>query len=379
MTGDDRTLTRWRLVLGSPGDACAQLSSTDGARDAALEWLYGADPDRDRRGVRRGGGRGSSSVDPVTWLDDITALFPRETVERLQQDAIERYEIVDLLTDPDALARAEPSQSLLRAVLRTKHLMNPDVLAAARRIVENVVAELLERLRPEVRASFHGTRARGRSRTGRAADFDWRATIERNLKHFDPATGTLPIRRPVFTTRSTRYLAEWRVILLVDQSGSMVDSVIHSAVTAACLWSMPGVRPHLVAFDTALVDLTDDVTDPVELLMRVQLGGGTDIARALAYGASLVTEPRRSIVVLVSDLYEGGNTYALLATVRELIAQGTVVLVLPALDSEAAPVFDRDLAQRLVDLGAHVGALTPAHLALFVADCLAGRSPDGDR
>lgn len=378
MTPDERTLTRWRLVLGTPGATCAGLSSVDAARDASLDWLYGADPDRDRRGVRRTGGREEATVDAVTWLDGITTLFPRETVERLQRDAIERYEIVDILNDPSALDRAEPSPALLKAVLRTKHLMNPDVLAAARRIVERVVAELVERLRPEVRASFHGARARGRSATGRAADFDWRATIERNLKHFDPDTGRLPIRRPVFTPRVTRHLDSWQVILLVDQSGSMVGSVIHSAVTAACLWSIPGVRPHLVAFDTAVVDLTDDVTDPVELLMRVQLGGGTDIARAVSYAGALVAEPRRAIVVLISDLYEGGSTYALLATVRELLAQGTVVLVLPALDTEAAPVFDRDLAHRLVDLGAHVGAMTPAHLALFVADCLAGR-PGGNR
>ena len=372
---DEQTLTRWRLVLGEPADACADLSDVDRARDAAIDWLYGTDPDRERRGVRRSGGRGRSTVDPVTWLDEITTLFPRETVERLQRDAIERFEIIDILTDPAALQRAEPSRALLRAVLRTKHLMNPDVLTAARRIVEQVVSELLERLRPELRASFHGTTSPRRARTGRAADFDWRSTIARNLRHFDPATGVLPIQRPVFGERTTRHLQSWQVVLLVDQSGSMVDSVIHAAVTAACMWSLPGVRPHLVAFDTAVVDLTDDVTDPVELLMRVQLGGGTDIARAVAHGATLVTEPRRSIVVLISDLYEGGSVYTLLRTVKDLVAQGTVVLVLPALDADAAPAYDRELAQRLVDLGAQVGAMTPSHLALFVAECLAGRSP----
>ncbi len=140
-------------------------------------------------------------------------------------------------------------------------------------------------------------------------------------------------------------------MLLVDQSGSMAGSVIHSAVTAACLWSLPGLKTHLVAFDTAVVDLTSDVTDPVELLMRVQLGGGTDIARAVDYAASLVENPRRTIVALISDFYEGGDPFRLVRTVRQLVEQGTTVL-----------------SGRLAAVGAPVGAMTPGRLAEFVAE-----------
>ncbi|MFE1316035.1 DUF5682 family protein [Kitasatospora phosalacinea] len=379
----DEGLERWRLILGAAAERCTGgLGKLAAAQDAALEWLYGRDPEAGRRGVRRGGpgtgprngdgsrsgGSEASRVTPVDWLEDVHRLFPKETVERLEQDAVERYGIDEIVTDPEVLSRVEPSPALLRAVLRTKHLMNPELLSLARKLVESVVRELLERLRPEVRRAFTGARAPGRSRFPLARNFDFRSTVRANLAHYQPEQRRLLIERPYFHTRTRRTLEQWQLVLLVDQSGSMVGSVIHSAVTAACLWNLPGLRTHLVAFDTSVVDLTEDVTDPVELLMRVQLGGGTDIARAVDYGAGLLDNPRRSIVVLVSDFYEGGDVGRLLRGVRKLVEQGTTVLGLAALDEEADPVYDRELASRLVGLGAHVGAMTPGALAAFVAE-----------
>ncbi|MFE5487326.1 VWA domain-containing protein [Streptomyces sp. NPDC056527] len=372
----DPGLERWRLVLGAPAERCTgPLSGEPAARDAALDWLYGRDAEQARRGVRAGthareGGDGPSAVTAVDWLDDIHRLFPKETVERLERDAVERYEIHEIVTDPAVLERVEPNPTLLRAVLRTKHLMNPEVLRLARRIVETVVRRLLEQLRTEVRRSFTGARSRRPSRLPLARDFDFRGTIKANLAHYQPEERRVLIERPRFHSRTSKHLEQWQLILLVDQSGSMVDSVIHSAVTAASLWGLPGLRTHLVAFDTDVVDLTSEVTDPVELLMRVQLGGGTDIARAVDYGSGLIDNPRRAIVVLITDFYEGGDPYRLVRGVRALVEQGTTVLGLAALDQEADPVYDRGLAQRLADAGAHVGAMTPGELAAFVAERL---------
>ncbi|MFG3698192.1 VWA domain-containing protein [Micromonospora sp. NPDC047620] len=366
----DPTLERWRLVLGEAahdGLGGPALSAEAQARDAALDWLYGRDEELARRGVRRGG-TGPSVLTTVDWLDGITRLFPKETVERLERDAVERYEIHEVVTDRELLGRIEPNPTLLRAVLRTKHLMNPEVLRLARRIVEAVVRQLVERLAAEIRQSFSGARARRPSRFRQARNFDVRRTIRANLAHWRPDERRLHIRSPHFFSRTRRHLDRWQVILLVDQSGSMTGSVIHAAVTAACLWGLPGVRTHLVAFDTEVVDLTADVDDPVELLMKVQLGGGTDIARAVAYGAGLVENPRRSIVVLITDFYEGGDAGALVRTVRQLVGQGTHVLGLAALDEAAEPVYDRETAQRLADVGAGVGAMTPGELAAFVAE-----------
>ncbi|MFF9400657.1 VWA domain-containing protein [Streptomyces sp. NPDC014744] len=376
-TAPDAGLERWRLLLGSAAEHHTGPLSPGGAgRDAALDWLYGRDPDLARRGVRRSGttsrtgGNGPSALTTADWLDDIHRLFPKETVERLERDAVERYGIQEIVTDPAVLERVEPSPTLLRAVLRTKHLMNPEVLRLARRIVESVVRQLLARLRPEVRRAFHGTRSRTPSRVPLARDFDFRRTVRANLAHYQPAERRLLIERAHFHSRTRRHMTQWQLILLVDQSGSMAGSMIHSAVTAACLWGLPGLKTHLVAFDTQVVDLTADVSDPVELLMRVQLGGGTDIARAVRYAAGLVENPRRTIVALVTDFYEGGDAYQLVRSVRSLVEQGTTVLGLAALDEDAEPDYDRGTAARLAEAGAHVGAMTPGHLAEFVAERL---------
>lgn len=302
-------------MLGSPAETrTGPLGEGAAAQDAALDWLYGRDPDLGRRGVRRSGsttrrtaGDGPSAVTAIDWLEDIHRLFPKDTVERLERDAVERYGIQEIVTDPAVLERVEPSPTLLRAVLRTKHLMNPQVLLLARRIVASVVEQLLARLRPEIRRSFHGTRSRRPSRVPLARDFDFRQTVRANLAHYQPEERRILIERAYFHSRTQRHLTQWQLILLVDQSGSMAGSVIHSAVTAACLWGVPGLKTHLVAFDSNVVDLTSDVTDPVELLMRVQLGGGTDIARAVSYGAGLVENPRRTIVALITDFYEGAT------------------------------------------------------------------------
>lgn len=374
MAEPDPTLERWRLVLGDAGDSCTDggMSEVTAARDAALDWLYQHDDDLDQRDIRRHGGSGASVLTTLDWLDDIHRLFPKETIERLERDAVERYEIHDVVTDPDVLERIEPNPTLLKAVLRTKHLMNPEVLRLARRIVEEVVRRLMDEMATEVRQAFSGTRSRTPSNRRRASDFDVQRTIRDNLRHYRPDERRLYVERAHFRSRTRRQLEPWQIVLVVDQSGSMVGSVIHAAVTAACLWGLPGVRTHLVAFDTEVVDLTADVDDPVELLLKVQLGGGTDIAKAVAYAAQLIDQPRRSIVAVISDFYEGGDANRLVRTVKGLVEQGTHVLALAALDEEANPSYDRDLAGRLADVGAHVGSMTPGELAGFLAEKLGG-------
>ncbi|WP_432730100.1 VWA domain-containing protein [Variovorax sp. W6] len=366
-------LQRWRLLLGDPAEAaCGGLSAEAQAADAALDWLYGRDSDRASRG-ERSAGLGPSALSTPDWINTIHTLFPKEVIERLEQDAVERYGIDEVVTNLEVLERIEPSESLLRAVLHTKHLMNPEVLAAARKLVAEVVRRIMEKLATEVRQAFSGSRdRRRRSRMKVARNFDFRQTLAANLHRYDPQRRKLYVERPVFISRTKRHAEPWDIILLIDQSGSMVDSVIHSAVMAACLWQLPGMRTRLVAFDTAVVDLTADVSDPVELLMKVQLGGGTDIAKAVAYAQSLVANPSKSIVVLVSDFYEGGSEYELVRRVKALVESGAKVLGLAALDSNAEPNYDREMAARLVREGAQIGAMTPGQLAGWLAEKVQG-------
>jgi hypothetical protein len=364
-------LERWRLMLGEAAEgACGSLRPDAMAADAALEWLYGRDPGRAARD-ERGAGLGPSTLSTPDWIDSIHTLFPKEVIERLELDAVERFGIDDVVTNIEVLARIEPSESLLRAVLHTKHLMNPEVLAAARHLVAEVVRRIMDKLQTDVRLAFSGTRdRRRRSRVDIASNFDFKRTVADNLQRWSPQQRRLYVERPVFMSRSRRHAQPWDVILLIDQSGSMVDSVIHSAVMAACLWNLPGMRTRLVAFDTAVVDLTADVADPVELLMKVQLGGGTDIGQAVAYAQGLVVYPARSVVVLVSDFYEGGSEYELVRRVKTLVEGGTRVLGLAALDNKADPAYDRAMAERLVAAGAKVGAMTPGALAAWLAETL---------
>lgn len=366
-------LQRWRLLLGDPAEAaCGGLSAEAQAADAALDWLYGRDSDRASRG-ERSAGLGPSALSTPDWINTIHTLFPKEVIERLEQDAVERYGIDEVVTNLEVLERIEPSESLLRAVLHTKHLMNPEVLAAARKLVAEVVRRIMEKLATEVRQAFSGSRdRRRRSRMKVARNFDFRQTLAANLHRYDPQRRKLYVERPVFISRTKRHAEPWDIVLLIDQSGSMVDSVIHSAVMAACLWQLPGMRTRLVAFDTAVVDLTADVSDPVELLMKVQLGGGTDIAKAVAYAQSLIANPSKSIVVLVSDFYEGGSEHELVRRVKALVESGAKVLGLAALDSNAEPNYDREMAARLVREGAQIGAMTPGQLAGWLAEKVQG-------
>ncbi|MBC8072849.1 MAG: VWA domain-containing protein [Deltaproteobacteria bacterium] len=375
MSGSDRArLVRWRLVLGEASDAAtdprAALTADELAADAALSWLYDRTPagGEDREVRDRAGDLSPSALTVPQWINEVHRLFPKSTIEQLERDAVLTYEIHEVVTNPDVLARIEPSETLLQAVLHTKHLMNPEVLALARELVAKVVRQLMEKLAVRVAKARYGTRLRARSRLACARDFDAKQTIRSNLDGWDPVRRRLLIRRPLFFSRTKRAMDRWQVILLVDESGSMLGSVIHAAVTAACLWGLPGVKTHLCIFDTEVVDLTAQVTDPVEVLMKVQLGGGTDIGKAVAYGASLVEAPRRTILVIISDFFEGASPHVLVANVKQLVEQGVTVLGLAALDEQANPAYDRDLARRLVQHGAHVGAMTPGELVGFIAD-----------
>ncbi|KMO36965.1 VWA domain-containing protein [Methylobacterium aquaticum] len=370
--------TRWRLILGEAAEsACAgagcRLGGQAAAMDRALDWLYGRDAGGEERGVRRQGGREGSALTVPGWINEVHTLFPRETIERLERDAIELYAIDDVVTNPEVLARVEPNETLLKAVLRTKHLMAPEILVMASKLVQEVVRRLMETLARDLAVAFAGVLDRRRhTRLPGARDLDLNRTIRDNLRHYDPERKRITVERLHFFARNRRQMRPWQVILLVDQSGSMLDSVIHASVMAACLWRLPGIETHLIAFDTAVVDLTRDCDDACELLMKVQLGGGTDIGGALAYAADTITAPERAIVVVISDFYEGASEAVLVARVRALSGQRTRVLGLAALDSQAQPDYDRAMARRLVEAGAEIAAMTPGELAGWLAQVVRG-------
>lgn len=363
------TLPRWRLVLGKyaerrmPG-AADGAGAAYGRMDRALDYLYGRE--YQGRGLRKDPMPGSldpSQLTLTTWLGEVRELFPNDTAEVIEKHALERYGLTELVTDPKTLERLQPNQDLLRTLLSLRGHLKGDVLHVARRIVRQVVEELKRKLESEVRQALSGRLNRFRhSPLARSQNFDAAGTLRRNLKHFDSERRQLVIEQALFFERNSRRLP-WDIILCVDQSGSMADSVIHSAVMAGILAGLPAFRVKIVVFDTSVVDLSDHADDPVEILMSVQLGGGTDIAQAVRYCGQLVENPHRTVLVLVTDFCEGAPPGELVRAVKSLAEARVKLLGLAALDGQAQPVYDRAMAERLADCGMEIAALTPQRLA----------------
>ena len=314
-------LARWQLVLGKYAKPKMPdvLSAAQQRMAAALELLYS----REYRGrdVRQSPKLGPGSLDPSqlnvpTWLNEVRELFPKQTCERITQHALDRYGMIEIVQDPQALASLEPSAELLGAVLALKGHMKGAVLDEVRRLIARVVEEVRKKLESEIKNALSGRLNRFRHSQHKVArNFDARDTIRRNLKNWDPVRQKLVVEDPRFFNRVKRHMP-WEIILCVDQSGSMVSSVIHSAVMAGILAGLPMVRTRLVIFDTSFVDLSEYASDPVEALMAVQLGGGTNIGQAVCYCEQLVSQPRRTILVLVTDFCEGADPRVLVAAVK---------------------------------------------------------------
>ena len=367
-----KSTDRWRLVLGRYSHQRLPEPDGDGHRyERALDHLYGREyagrdgrPDDDGPRAPRDGSLDPSAPSVVEWLGEVRELFPSDTVEVLERHALDRYGLTELVSDPEVLARIEPSEALLKTLLAS-------VLNEVRRIVRAVVDDLRKRLESEVRQAFTGRLSHHRhSPLPVAANFDARGTVRANLSHWDPAGMRLVVERPLFFQRNTRRIP-WEIVLVVDQSGSMAGSVIHSAVMAGILAGLPSYRLRLVVFDTSVVDLTDVAGDPVEVLMSVQLGGGTDIAQAVNYAGQIIGNPARSVVVLVTDFCEGGPPSSLVAAVRRLVEARVVTIGLASLDGSDHPTYDKQMAQRLADAGMSIAALTPGRLAEWLVEVTA--------
>ncbi|TDO50691.1 VWA domain containing CoxE-like protein [Kribbella sp. VKM Ac-2527] len=356
---DDERLRRWRMVLGSEADpeTGTTLSTADRSVDAALAALYDAEPGES--GSKRSAGLGSSAPRVARWLGDIRGYFPSSVVQVMQRDAVERLGITRMLMEPELLSAVEPDVHLVSTLLALNEVMPEETKQTAREVVGRVVADLEKRLAERTRAAITGALDRaGRTARPRHSDIDWDRTIRANLKHFSPALGTIVPDRLIGYARRN-HSVQRDVVLAIDQSGSMAESVVYASVFGAVLGSIRTLKTSLVVFDTAVVDLTYQLEDPVDVLFGTQLGGGTDINRALAYCESLVARPGETVLVLISDLYEGGVREELLRRARSLVESGVQVVALLALADSGAPSYDADNAAALADLGVPAFACTP--------------------
>lgn len=371
---------RHDVDCASPDDASADTSagrsglSDDDARiDAALGALYdreSSDAGRRRSGARAGG-LGRSKPGVVRWLGDIRRYFPKPVVQVLQRDAVERLDLRQLMLEPELLQAVEPDIGLVTMLVELNKVLPDETRATARQVIAGVLAEIEQRLSDQTRQAVRGALARAsRTRRPRPGDIDWPHTIEANLRHWIPEHRTIVPEHLIGYGRRRHSLAK-DVIIAVDQSGSMADSVVYASLFAGVLAQLPTLRTRFLAFDTSITDLTPFLHDPVEVLFGVQLGGGTDIASALTYCARQIERPRNSVLFLVSDLFEGGTGELMRRRVGELVDAGVTVIVLLALSDEGTPAHDHDHAAALANLGATVMSTTPDAFPGILADALA--------
>ena len=367
---EDERLRRWRMVLGPDGAESTgrPLTGRDTAMDGALTALYGGGKKPDGRtgkkpgggaGAERSGGLGASAPAVARWLGDIRTYFPASVVQVMQRDAIDRLGLSGLLLEPEMLEAVEPDVHLVGTLLSLHKAMPETTRETARAVVRKVVEDLERRLATRTRATLTGALDRSAA-TGRPRpqDIDWGRTVRANLKNYLPEHRTVVPERLIGYGRSARSVKK-DVILCIDQSGSMAASLVHAAVFGAVLASMRTLTTRLVVFDTAVADLTDQVDDPVDVLFGTRLGGGTDINRALAYCQSRITRPADTVVVLISDLYEGGIRDEMLGRAAAMTASGVRFVTLLALSDEGAPAYDREHAAALGALGTPAFACTP--------------------
>jgi len=387
MSTRDDALTRWRLILGrraeqanlafrlggkgeqgESGDAPLQRALPAGmgltALDRALSFVYDSN--------ERFGGTGDSAPYVPQWLEQMRALFNQSTLAMVQRDAFERTGLAELLLQPEIVPRLQPDVRLAATILSFKEQIPDEVKQTARDLIRQVVDELRRKLETQIVQTVIGALQRNRYSPIRSArNLDWRRTLKSNLKNYLPERKTIIPERLYFWANEKRY-RDWQIIILVDQSGSMANSAIYASLMACIFASLQVLETHLVVFDTSIVDLTPYLSgDPVELLFSLQLGGGTDIAQAVAYGASLVKRPEKCIFVLITDLYEGGDEAALLTRLRTLRESKVQVLCLLALE-DGKPVYHKTLARQVAALDIPTVAATPNKLLELMEQILKG-------
>ncbi len=352
-------LRRWRLVLGKDAhdgicggageDGLGQLLGTDRGMDNVLEALYNSE---------RNAGLGASSPNVARWLGDIRTYFPTPSVQFMQKDALERLNLTQMLLEPELLETIEADVHLVANLLSLSHVIPEKTKDTARMVVRKVVEDLERKLTNPMLQAVRGSLNRAvRNYRPRPNEIDWDRTIRANLKNYLPEKRTIIAEKLVGHGRKNSSLRD--IVLCVDQSGSMGSSVVYSGIFGAVLASIKAVSTRMVVFDTSVVELTEELQDPVDLLFGVRLGGGTDINRALGYCQQIISRPTSTILVLITDLYEGGNQAQMLRRAAELVTSGVQVVCLLALNDTGAPIYDQHNAQVLANLGVPSFACTP--------------------
>lgn len=381
MSVDVEQVKRWRLILGASsqeklGNCCSdmELSPEQMEMDQALAAIYDETEESSESRGKRSAGLGGSAPRLAKWLGDIRTYFKEDVVCIIQQDAIEKKGLKQLLFEPETLKTIQPNVQLVGTLMSLGGQIPERTKETARMVVQAVVDEIKLQLEQQIRQAIMGAiNRRQHTPLPSANSIDWKWTIGRNLKNYQPDLGTIVPERVYFYSRAER-TNSWTVIVDMDQSGSMADSVVYGAIMGSIFASLPALKTHVIAFDTEVVDLTEKCgDDPVNMLFGVQLGGGTDINKSVAYCQKFIEDPAKTLFIMITDLYEGGNQAQLVRRLEEMVGNGVKCICLLALADHGKPMFDESLAKKLASIGIPCFACNPSRMPELLDKALRGQ------
>lgn len=370
---DCRSLNRWRLILGSFSNL--EIDNEYSEIDETLNFLY------DREYTQNGGysldnfnnsnsSKEKSALTVPKWISKVKKLFPKETVEIMQKQALEKYKLTEILTDENILKEIEPNIELLKNILTFKDMMSQNVKKLAYDIVKKTLEEIKNKMEVEIKKVFYGKKLTNSNTTNKIfKNLDIKKTIRYNLKNYDIKNKTIFTDKLFFNQNIKKY-NPYNIIILIDESGSMLDSVIYSSIMASIFANLPYLSIKLVIFDISVVDLSEHIKEPIDILFKVQLGGGTNIAQALEYAKKITFAPDKTIVLLISDLFDSNDYKLMYKNANDIIESGSKLIVLTALDYNANSIYDKEAARYFLKIGAKVGALTPSKLSKWISDII---------
>lgn len=370
---DCRSLNRWRLILGSFSNL--EIDNEYSEMDETLNFLY------DREYTQNGGysldnfnnsnsSKEKSALTVPKWISKVKKLFPKETVEIMQKQALEKYKLTEILTDENILKEIEPNIELLKNILTFKDMMSQNVKKLAYDIVKKTLEEIKNKMEVEIKRVFYGKKLPNSNTTNKIfKNLDIKKTIRYNLKNYDIKNKTIFTDKLFFNQNIKKY-NPYNIIILIDESGSMLDSVIYSSIMASIFANLPYLSIKLVIFDISVVDLSEHIKEPIDILFKVQLGGGTNIAQALEYAKKITFAPDKTIVLLISDLFDSNDYKLMYKNANDIIESGSKLIVLTALDYNANSIYDKEAARYFSKIGAKVGALTPSKLSKWISDII---------
>lgn len=370
---DCRSLNRWRLILGSFSNL--EIDNEYSEIDETLNFLY------DREYTQNGGysldnfnnsnsSKEKSALTVPKWISKVKKLFPKETVEIMQKQALEKYKLTEILTDENILKEIEPNIELLKNILTFKDMMSQNVRKLAYDIVKKTLEEIKNKMEVEIKKVFYGKKLPNSNTTNKIfKNLDIKKTIRYNLKNYDIKNKTIFTDKLFFNQNIKKY-NPYNIIILIDESGSMLDSVIYSSIMASIFANLPYLSIKLIIFDISVVDLSEHIKEPIDILFKVQLGGGTNIAQALEYAKKITFAPDKTIVLLISDLFDSNDYKLMYKNANDIIESGSKLIILTALDYNANSIYDKEAARYFSKIGAKVGALTPSKLSKWISDII---------